>query len=481
MATTMSSTSAEHTANAGRRPLWSGLLLGLLLTIFVITFAYVAYLFLAWGQSAMAQAPDMAPLALPRLVRSASSDNAQQTGDATPLFQPLGQDTQDAPTQALGRTTVLIMGLDVRPGARVLRADSLIILTVNPQTGSAGMLSIPRDMAVRDPMTGETVKANTIYGLGEVRGYPGGGPEYMSQTLSEVTGYPIDYHVTINFDGFKQIIDLVNGIDIDVPRDIIDKEYPTEDYGTEELFIPKGLQHMDGALALKYARTRHADSDYGRAARQQQVILAIKDAITQPGQMAALLPRIPGLAMAMANSVQTDMPVERAIALARTVDKTNLDNVTRVVVDSKMGKVTDDPKWGYLLTPDMNKLRAAAAAIFADAADGPSSEETARQIILAEAARIMVLNGTQEKALAAKTQARLITSGFNVITVGNADSADYAETWLVTHGDKAPATVEALARWLNIPPDRIRSEPPSDQVDLTIIVGADQVQVAAAP
>ena len=89
----------------------------------------------------------------------------------------------------------------------------------------------------------------------------------MRQTLSEVTGYPIDYQVTVNFDGFRQIIDLVNGIDIDVPRDIVDKEYPTEDFGIEELFIPKGLQHMDGDVALKYARTRHADSDYGRAER----------------------------------------------------------------------------------------------------------------------------------------------------------------------------------------------------------------------
>ena len=100
---------------------------------------------------------------------------------------------------------------------------------------------------------------------------------------------------------------------------------------------------------------------------------------------------------------------------------------------------------------------------------------------MAEAARVMVLNGTQEGALAAKTQAKLITSGFNVINVGNADSADYAETWLVTHGDNTPATVEALARWFDIPPDRIRSEPPSDQVDVTIIVGSDQVQAAAAP
>jgi hypothetical protein len=129
----------------------------------------------------------------------------------------------------------------------------------------------------------------------------------------------------------------------------------------------------------------------------------------------------------------------------------------------------------------MNKLRAAAAAIFADAPVGLSSEEAARQAILAEAARIIVLNGTQESALAAKAQAKLITSGFNVITVGNAENAGYAETWLVTHGDKAPATVEALVRWFNIPPDRIRSEPPSDQVDVTIIVGADLVQAAATP
>ncbi len=478
----MSSSKTKRASNTGRRPLWSGLLLGLLLTIFVTTFAYVAYVFLAWGQSALAQAPDMASLALPKLVRPASAGNILQNGDSTPLFQPLNQGARDVSSPTLGRTTVLVMGLDVRPGARALRADSLIILTVNPETGSAGMLSIPRDMAVRDSMTGETAKVNTIYGLGEIRGYPGGGAEYMRQTLSEVTGYPIDYHVTVNFDGFTQIIDLVNGIDIDVPRDIIDKEYPTEDFGIEELFIPKGLQHMNGDLALKYARTRHADSDYGRAARQQQVILAIKDKVTQPGQMAALLPRIPSLTLAMANSVQTNMPVERAIALARTMDKTNFDNITRVVVDSKMGKVTNDPKWGYLLTPDMNKLRAAATAIFADEpVSSSTTEEAAHQAILAEAARIRVLNGTQEQALAAKTQAKLITGGFNAITVGNADSADYTETWLVTHGDRVPATVEALARWFNIPPDRIRSEPPSDQMDVTLIVGADQAPTTATP
>ena len=139
--------------------------------------------------------------------------------------------------------------------------------------------------------------------------------------------------------------------------------------------------------------------------------MAIKDKVTQPGVMASLLPRLPGLALAMANSVETDMPVDKAIALARTVEQADLANVTRIVIDSKMGQVIqNDPKLGYVLVPDMNKIRAAAAAIFADEAVGPSPEERARQVILDEAARITVLNGTQEKGLAAKTQALLVTN-----------------------------------------------------------------------
>ncbi len=471
----MSSTGAKHHSRTGQRTLLSGLLLGFLLILFVAAFAYVAYAFLAWGQSALAQAPDMPPLVLPRLVRPSSAGGGQASGGASAFLLPQGQRTQDSATQTINRTTVLIMGVDARPGAQALRTDSIIVLTVNPQTGSAGMLSIPRDMAVRDSVGGETVKVNTIYGLGQIRGYPGGGPEYLRQTIAELTGYPVDYYVTINFEGFRQIIDLIGGVDIDVPKDIIDKEYPTEDYGTEELYIPKGLHHMDGTLALKYARTRHGDNDYFRAARQQQVIMAIKDKVAQPGQMAALLPRLPGLTMAMANSVQTDMPVERVIALARSLDKAKLENVTRVVIDSKMGVVSDDPKWGYLLTPDMNKVRAAAAAIFADAPSGISAAEAQRQTIQAEAARIVVLNGTQEKGLASKTQASLITDGFNVTTVGNADQDDYAETMIISHGNKAPTTVEALARRLNVSPDRVKSGEPSDAADITVIVGADQM------
>ncbi len=131
-------------------------------------------------------------------------------------------------------------------------------------------------------------------------------------------GYPIDHYVIVNFEGFKQIIDLIGGVDITVPYEIYDDKYPDDNYGylPPIHFLP-GKQHMDGDTALKYARTRHADNDYARAGRQQQVIMAIKDKVTSQGQMAALLPRLPGLAVAMANSVQTDMPIDKALTLAR--------------------------------------------------------------------------------------------------------------------------------------------------------------------
>jgi len=452
-----------------------------LLTVFVAALAYVAYLFLLWGQSAVAQAPEMPPLAIPRLVRPVASFGQQTSVGASALLEPFVRRAQDAPSPILSRITVLVVGVDARPGQNVAQhlTDSIIILSVNPQTGAAGMLSIPRDLKVRPAGFNNDVKINMVHPIGEQRAGPGGGPALLRDTISDLIGYPIDYYVRVNFEGFTQIVDLIGGIEIDVPQEINDPLYPDHNYGYDPLYIPAGRQQMHGELALKYARTRNIDNDYMRARRQQQVIVAIKDKVMQPGQLESLLPRLPRLAIAMANLIQTDMPIDRAIALARSLDKVDLDNITRVVIDPKMGVVDPEhPRLGYVLIPDMNKVRAAADAIFADAVVGPSPEEVARQVIQAEAARIVILNGTQEKGLASRMQANLITAGFNVIAVGNADRADYAETWLASHGQAAPATLEALAQWFDIPPERVRSEPTAEDVEITLIVGEDQVSPA---
>jgi LCP family protein required for cell wall assembly len=461
-------------------PVWPGLLLGLLLTLFLIAFVYVAYLFVSWGQATATQMPRLPPLSLPKLVRAAPSANNPASSSLDLFLQPATQRQQEASPPVTGRVTVLLMGVDNRPDEKIARTDTIMVLTVNPKTGSAGMLSLPRDLLVTMPGTGERMKINSVHVQGELEKYPGGGPVLLRSTASQLIGYPIDYYARLNFDGFKQIIDLIGGIDIDVTKEIDDPLYPDEHYGYDPLHIPAGRQHMDGALALKYARTRHQDSDYGRAARQQQVIMAVKDKVMQPGQLAALLPRLPGLAVAMASSIQTDMPIEKAISLVRAVGQMDLQNPARVVVDDTMGTdVPDDPELGFILVPDMAKLHAATAAIFADAAVGPTAEEATRKAIQAEGAHIFILNGTREAGLAAKAEADLRAEGFTVAGIGNADLADYAQTILISHGDRTPATREALVRRYDIPPTRVRSEPAVEGKDLTLILGADQVQTAA--
>jgi anionic cell wall polymer biosynthesis LytR-Cps2A-Psr (LCP) family protein len=301
----------------------------------------------------------------------------------------------------------------------------------------------------------------------------------LRDTVSDLNGYPIDYYVRVNFDGFRDIVDLIGGVDIQVARDILDDKYPDENYGFDPLYIPAGLQHMDGALALKYARVRHIDTDYQRAARQQQVIVAVKDKVSQPGQLAALLPRLPGLMLAMANSVQTDMPVEKGIMLARAVGQMDLANPTRVVIDNTMGVTSLDPEWGSSLTPDMDKVKAVAAAVFGETQSGPTAEEVARQAIQSEAARVVVLNGTTEGGLGTQVATGLAADGFQVAAVGNADRADYEQSILITHGDGMDATREALVKRFGIPPDQVRSESPSESVDLTLVIGADLVSANA--
>jgi LCP family protein required for cell wall assembly len=326
------------------------------------------------------------------------------------------------------------------------------------------------------------MKITSVYPAGEAVGYPGGGAELLEQTITELLGYPIDHYVIVNFDGFQQIIDLIGGVDINVPYEIYDDKYPDENYGylPPVHFLP-GEQHMDGDSALKYARTRHADNDYARAGRQQQVIMAIKDKVTAQGQMAALLPRLPGLAVAMANSVQTDIPIDKAISLARTVDDMDLNNIARVVINPKMGTVDqNDPTLGYTLSPDVTKIRAAAAAIFADIVAGPSPDEVQRQPVQVEAARIVLLNGTQEKGLASKMQAKLVTQGFNITTVGNADRADYDKSALLIYGEPKQATVDALMTWFSISEDRVSTQPAAEDKDITVIVGSDQSEMTAA-
>lgn len=136
--------------------------------------------------------------------------------------------------------------------------DTIMVASVNPSLKTVSLISVPRDLYIDGRKINEVYKA---YGRDTLQVY-----------LADITGLNVKHYVKLDLEGFVKIIDLLGGIDVNVPKDIYDKQYPTGDGNTEELSINKGWQHFDGTMALKYARTRHGDSDYERAKRQQQVI-----------------------------------------------------------------------------------------------------------------------------------------------------------------------------------------------------------------
>ncbi|MEZ4518348.1 MAG: LCP family protein [Chloroflexota bacterium] len=176
------------------------------------------------------------------------------------------------------RVNILLMGIDRRPGeAFVSRTDTMMVISIDPETDSAAILSVPRDLYVDIPGYGQD-RVNTAFVYGAMNSndiehnYLDGAALAM-QTISYNLDIPIDHFVLVDFGAFTRSIDLLGGIDITVPYTIDDPYYPDMNYGYDPLYITAGLQHFDGENALKYARTRHADTDFNRAQRQQQVVL----------------------------------------------------------------------------------------------------------------------------------------------------------------------------------------------------------------
>lgn len=182
---------------------------------------------------------------------------------------------------------VLILGLDARQGeGYVTRTDSIMLLGVRPRTLSLNLLSVPRDLFISVPNYGQH-RVNTINVLGEQE-REGYGPTLLAASFKASFDVQPDRYIRMNFSAFEQLVDAVGGLRIDVPRAIVDTQYPTENYGVMTIRFEAGMQHMDGKTALIYARTRHADDDYGRAARQQQVLSALAVRMANPLNWGAL-------------------------------------------------------------------------------------------------------------------------------------------------------------------------------------------------
>ena len=248
-------------------------------------------------------------------------------GIPTPTLAPTAE-----PWQGEDRITILLMGIDRRPGEPFIsRTDSMMLLSYDPVTNKAAILSVPRDLYVVIPDHGRD-RINTAFVYGSRGNNPAGGAALAMETVTYNLGVPIDHYILVDFSAVIQTVDGLGGVDVDVPFEIYDPTYPDMNYGYDPLRIPAGIQHLDGETALKYARTRHVDNDFGRAQRQQQLLFAVRDKVLEMG-VTNMLRQIPFFYNQMQEGVRTDLSIEELIQLARKVSGIPDENIQTAVLD----------------------------------------------------------------------------------------------------------------------------------------------------
>ena len=371
------------------------------------------------------------------------------------------------------RVNILLLGIDQRDNKTdqgPWRTDTMILVSIDPATQSASMLSIPRDLWVTIPGYGEN-RINTAHATGDIRQYPGGGVALAKKTVWYTFGVPVHYYVRINFAGFEKMIDAIGGITIDVEEAIHDDKYPDQNYGTMVVDIPAGVQRMDGKTALQYARVRHGSNDFDRMARQQQVILAVRDKVLS---LNIPLVRLPQLIELAGSSIQTDLKLDEMIALAGILRTIERDSIRHGVIDDTMSTTVLTPQGAMVQMADWDKVRVLVDELFPIAGSAAAPTTSLLSTSLAnEAARIRVQNGTTTTSLAEETTTALRENQFNVIRYDAADRADYDQTWITVYVDK-PYTVQALAKYLDITPQNIRYQlDTKSDVDILVILGQD--------
>ncbi len=258
-----------------------------------------------------------------------------------------GADGHEAVWQGKRYVHILLLGLDRRDTTEIARSDTMIVVTVDLWDGIASMFSIPRDLIVNIPGNGEDrVNAAYAYGQAAHPDDPAAGPALAVATVSKAFDIPIEHYIQIDFKGFRGVVDAVGGVDIDVAETIDDPYYPTDDYGYKHIHFDPGCYHMNGEQALEYARARHDSDDNVRRDRQMQVMQAVLD---QTGGMNAAR-QLPDIIGALGSAVQTSIPWEGQLSLARMSRKINATGVMRYSIEPPLvhSIITRAGAWVYI-------------------------------------------------------------------------------------------------------------------------------------
>ncbi len=365
---------------------------------------------------------------------------------------------------------VLLIGVGGADHAGGTLADSIMIASIDTQAKTISLLSVPRDLYVSIPGDGKD-KINAAHSYGESGSKTkGGGPALLKQVITSTLGIPVDYFIRVDFTGFKQIIDTVGGITINVPKAINDPFYPDAQMkGYEPFSISAGVHQLDGKTALKYARSRETTSDFDRARRQQEIIVALRDKVLS-AQVLANPKKVTDIITVLGNHVLTDMnaaDMEQFVRLASDFGKP-------VVHSEVLGSSDND-----LLTTSRSPIGASIVVPKAGMSDFSDVQLFSRSYIAAPSLlsehpviRLARTEGVTKDTLA-KIFKRLQWAGITVETDSDARLETTTTLYDLSGGQKVK-TLALLKKLYTLVPSTVSSPLPTGSTgDLLLVVGPD--------
>lgn len=339
------------------------------------------------------------------------------------LLKAAGEDLKQ---DSYGHTNFLILGTGGKNHEGSDLTDSIILASLDQENKLVTMTSIPRDLYIKDPTIGNSRINEVYYNAKNYYKSSSEGLNNMKLKIESIMGIPVHYFLKIDFDGFKELIDALGGIDVNVESAIYDPFYPKDGTFLYETFsISAGQHHLDGTTALKYARSRKTTSDFDRAERQQQIIYAVKEKALST-EILFSRDKISEILETLKENIETDITVKEILTLGGVAADYTSEQISHRLIH-------DDPTQcgGFLYTParefygGMFILLPAGGFEFLH----KYSDLTFNLPQIAkEKARLHILNGTKRAGAAGETKQILKRFCFEVSRFGNAPNRDIAAT-----------------------------------------------------
>ncbi|MFN8484635.1 MAG: LCP family protein [Anaerolineae bacterium] len=411
--------------------------------------------------AAPASAP-AAPNAAAPDAAAASSDGAPgedailKTVTVAPNAEPVPIAVTDLPGDDV--TNILILGSDRRYKTDPGRTDVILLATIDKVHENIHLLSIPRDLWVYIPGVGYN-RVNTAYLFGQLYKLPGGGIGTLKATLMHNLGLRVDRFVVADFNGFKKVVDDFGGVDVDVPCGLYDRNWVN---------LSAGRHHLDGEMALRYARTRYSTSDFSRAARQQQVLRALWEQTPR----SELILKIPQLWATYKDSVDTDLNLGELLTLGQFLGRLHSEDIkTRVLTYPYLSPFTTSEGAAVLQLDQAGYRR--MIADFYKGTPGAAPVGTKASADGGDVGRVVIWNGTNRPNLAElAAEALRNQGGLPVAGTGIAYTTDYPKTVILNYG-APPETISSLTKFFGIVPVQLVRQSESDMPDAVVVLGAD--------